>query len=170
MAVFTEQNRHPLVHVSPISMIVAVAALLELPPQQSEMFGHRASSQTVCRLRPRRSFLIFLKLSFAGIGVLSHSGSRVMVLFRPSGPTVAVLISYASAGSRGAFGLTKSLNEGPVFNLSWNRVEGRAGFAGFWGSTAVANPRMQLCEAGLRSDELARRQRVRGIAAVIAII
>src|SRR6266480_7115021 len=58
--VFTLQNRQPLVHVSPINIIVAVAALLSLPPQQSEIFGHRASSQTVCKFNPRRSFLIFL--------------------------------------------------------------------------------------------------------------
>ena len=35
-------------HVSPINMIVAVASLLSLPPQQSEMLGHFASSHTVC--------------------------------------------------------------------------------------------------------------------------
>lgn len=61
MLVLTEQNRQPLVHVSPMSIIVAVAAdLPELPPQQSEMLGQRASSQTVCRFSPRRSDFIFL--------------------------------------------------------------------------------------------------------------
>lgn len=37
-----EQKRQPRVHVSPISMMVAVP-----PPQHSPMLGHRASSQTV---------------------------------------------------------------------------------------------------------------------------
>lgn len=69
--VFTEQNRHPRVQVSPISLvqndecahsdgiiehtiIVAVAPLRpsasvapSFPPQQSPILGHRASSQTV---------------------------------------------------------------------------------------------------------------------------
>ena len=58
--VFTEQKRQPRVQVSPMSMMVAVAADLSSPPQQSLMFGHRASSQTVCRFRPRRSAFIFL--------------------------------------------------------------------------------------------------------------
>jgi len=45
--VFTEQNMHPLVHVSPMIIIVAVATPLSPPPQHSPMFGHRASSQTL---------------------------------------------------------------------------------------------------------------------------
>lgn len=60
LLVFTEQNRQPRVHVSPINMIVAVAALLLDPPQQSLMLGHRASSHTVCKPRPLKSCLIFL--------------------------------------------------------------------------------------------------------------
>ncbi len=44
--VLTEQNRHPRVHVSPMSIMVAVADDLDDPPQQSEIFGQRASSQT----------------------------------------------------------------------------------------------------------------------------
>jgi hypothetical protein len=47
--VLTEQNLHPLVHWSPINMIVAVA-VPSPPPQQSPIFGHRASSQTVANL------------------------------------------------------------------------------------------------------------------------
>lgn len=58
--VFTLQKRQPRVQVSPMSMMVAVAAALSEPPQQSEMLGQRASSQTVWRFRPRRSFLICL--------------------------------------------------------------------------------------------------------------
>ena len=68
--VLTAQKRQPRVHVSPISMIVAVAATPKadkqicarmresepvpfLPPQHSPMFGHRASSQTVASPKPR---------------------------------------------------------------------------------------------------------------------
>lgn len=100
-------------------MIVAVAADFELPPQQSEMFGHRASSQTVCRFRPRRSFLIFLYDELSGIGVFSHEGRRVIFFCLPFGPTRAVFRAYASDESRGAsLPPTKSENEGPVFSLS----------------------------------------------------
>eukprot|EP00968_Pinguiococcus_pyrenoidosus_P004480 scaffold300_cov258-Pinguiococcus_pyrenoidosus.AAC.59 len=42
--VFTAQNRHPLVHVSPSNMIVPVP-----PFQHSPIFGHWASSHTVAR-------------------------------------------------------------------------------------------------------------------------
>src|SRR5918999_2228453 len=38
----TEQNLHPLVHTSPMIIMVAVP-----PPQHSPMLGHLASSQTV---------------------------------------------------------------------------------------------------------------------------
>lgn len=64
------------------TMIVAVAALRpsasltpSFPPQQSPMFGHRASSHTVCRPRPRRSFLILEKEAPVGILVLRYDGS-----------------------------------------------------------------------------------------------
>ena len=46
------------------------------PPQQSPMFGHRASSQTVWRPRPRRSFLIFAKEEPLGMLVFRNDGSR----------------------------------------------------------------------------------------------
>lgn len=36
------------------------------------------------------------------MGVLSHSGRRVIVFFLPGGPTVAVRSSRASLGERGA--------------------------------------------------------------------
>lgn len=48
--VFTLQNAQPLVHVSPMIMIVAVAVPF-FPPQHSPIFGHFASTQTVERLR-----------------------------------------------------------------------------------------------------------------------
>jgi hypothetical protein len=58
------------------TIIVAVAALLpssspapSLPPQQSPILGHLASSQTVWRPKPLRSFLILLKDDPEGIVV-----------------------------------------------------------------------------------------------------
>lgn len=48
-SVLTAQNMHPLVHVSPKSIIVPVP-----PLQHSPTFGHCASSQTVFRLSPFR--------------------------------------------------------------------------------------------------------------------
>ena len=63
-------------------MMVAVAALRpsasvapSFPPQQSPIFGHRASSQTVCRFKPRRSFLILAKEAPLGMLVLRYDGS-----------------------------------------------------------------------------------------------
>ena len=53
--VFTLQNRQPRVHVSPSTMMVAVAAPFLLD-QHSPMLGHRASSHTVASLE-RRSVL-----------------------------------------------------------------------------------------------------------------
>jgi hypothetical protein len=110
-------------------MIVAVAADLELPPQQSEILGQRASSQTVWRFRPRRSFLMRLKLGELGMGVLSQEGRRVISFFLPAGPTRAVLRAYASDGSSGALlpPETKSEKAGPVFSLSRNVVDGLPG-------------------------------------------
>lgn len=122
--VFTLQNRHPRVHVSPINIIVAVAAALEPPPQHSEIFGHLASSQTVCRFNPRRSFLIFLYDDESGMDVFNHDGRRVISFFLPGGPTRAVLRAYASSGERGGSAAppTKSENDGPLFSLSLNVV------------------------------------------------
>jgi len=61
-------------------MMVAVAVLrpsaVVFPPQQSPMFGQRASSQTVCKFRPRRSFLILLNEAPDGIEVFRKEGSR----------------------------------------------------------------------------------------------
>ena len=65
-AVLTEQNLHPRVQVSPMSMIVAVA-VPSPPPQHSPTFGQRASSQTVASLDFRRPVLTRLKDSPRGI-------------------------------------------------------------------------------------------------------
>ncbi|PAV86829.1 hypothetical protein WR25_04604 [Diploscapter pachys] len=66
LAVLTEQNRHPLVQVSPMSMIVAVDRLPSScpPPQHSPKFGHLASSQTVASLSPFSCFFSLATLSF----------------------------------------------------------------------------------------------------------
>ena len=65
------------------TMIVAVAARLpsasvtpSFPPQQSPMFGQRASSHTVCKPSPRRSFLILEYEAPFGIVVFKYEGNR----------------------------------------------------------------------------------------------
>lgn len=107
------------------------------------------------------------------MGVLSHSGRRVMVFF----PTFTVLISYASAGERGASGAAKSPNDGPAFNLSLNCVDGRARFGGSCGSDdcgesmVVANVRVH----GVRDRDMLRivgaynKHRDLGIEAAIVV-
>src|SRR5437867_2450097 len=65
----TAQKRHPRVHVSPMSMIVAVP-----PPQHSPTFGQWASSHTVWRSRDRRSPFRRTYVSPAGGRTRSHSG------------------------------------------------------------------------------------------------
>ncbi|KAH3668979.1 hypothetical protein OGAPHI_002734 [Ogataea philodendri] len=111
--VFTEQNRHPLVHVSPINMIVAVASDF-FPPQHSPIFGHLASSQTVASFSSLTSFFKAWKLLPLGIGTLSHDGNRA------SGSFLAT--SSGSTNISLAFPLTKSSNDGPLFSLSVNTV------------------------------------------------
>ena len=66
-----------------LTMIVAVAALRpsasvvpSFPPQRSPILGHRASSHTVFKLRPRKSFLILLNEAPEGMLVLRKEGSR----------------------------------------------------------------------------------------------
>lgn len=138
------QNRHPRVHVSPINMIVAVAADLLLPPQQSEILGHRASSHTVCKFKPRRSFLIFLYDELSGMGVLSHSGRRVICFCLPFGPTRAVFKAYASEGcSGGSLPETNSVNEGPALSLSAKEVGRIRGLVVGMSSVVVANVRVE---------------------------
>ena len=66
------------------TIMVAVAVFrpsaVVFPPQQSPMFGQRASSQTVCKLRPRRSFLILLKEAPDGIEVFRKEGNRGLAI------------------------------------------------------------------------------------------
>lgn len=101
----------------------------------------------------------------------------MIVFLRPSGPTWTVLISYASAGERGALGLTKSPNEGPAFSVSLKDVEGRVRFAEASGaggcgvSEVVAKALSGVRERGtdfiVEADE-ARRQRDRDMGTAIA--
>ena len=67
-----------------------------------------------------------LKLSLLGIGVFSHSGSRVWVLFLPSGPIWTVRSSNDSSSVNASSFLpdTKSANDGPVFSRSLKVVTG----------------------------------------------
>jgi hypothetical protein len=64
------------------------------------------------------------------MGVLSHSGSLVILRFRPSGPTTAVFSSSASSLDKGFSCVppTKSENDGPALSLSLKEVLGWAGF------------------------------------------
>lgn len=76
LLVFTAQNEHPRVQVSPINIIVAVA-VPSLPPQHSPIFGHLASSQTVARLSDFTVFDSLSKFSFrspVGVSIRSQSG------------------------------------------------------------------------------------------------
>ena len=71
-------------------MIVAVAAPFP-PPQHSPMLGHFASSQTVCRPRPLKSFLMALYDAPVGIGCLRNEGNRGLHVSRWVGQRSAEL-------------------------------------------------------------------------------
>ena len=65
-------------HTIMVAVAVFRPSAVVFPPQQSPMFGQRASSQTVCKFRPRRSFLILLKEAPDGIEVFRKEGNRVL--------------------------------------------------------------------------------------------
>ena len=70
----TAQNRQPLVHSWPAIMNVASPLA-----QQSWMFGHRASWQTVCRVLSLTAAFVVLKIACCspdGRAVLNQGGSR----------------------------------------------------------------------------------------------
>ena len=99
-------------------MIVAVAALRpsasdtpSFPPQQSPMLGQRASSQTVCRLSPRRSFLIFEKEEPFGMLVFRKDGNLGLYVACSAGRDRWT--HYSDGGSR--FGV-------PKHDAFWNPV------------------------------------------------
>jgi hypothetical protein len=86
------------------------------------------------------------------------------------------LISYASAGARGASGLTKSPNDGPAFNVSLKDVGGRDRFVGTSGtavcgvSEVVAKVLSGVLERGTTFNvEDEKRHRERGIEAAIFV-
>ncbi|KAH3683602.1 hypothetical protein WICPIJ_005449 [Wickerhamomyces pijperi] len=107
--VLTEQNLQPLVHVSPRSMMVAVASDF-LPPQHSPIFGHLASSQTVASFNSLTSFFNLWKDCPFGIGTFNQDGRRAF------GSCLAA--SNGSTTFSAALPLKKSLNDGPWFNES----------------------------------------------------
>lgn len=119
--VLTAQNRQPRVQVSPINMMVAVAFDLSDPPQHSPMFGHLASSHTVCRPNPRKSFLILLKFCDVGMFVLSQSGNFVCAFFEVCFSCIAYSSDAESVGGRDK----KSSKDGPWFSAFVNVVGAR---------------------------------------------
>ena len=117
MLVFTAQNRHARVHVSPRSMMVAVAGVSSpsLPPQHSPRFGHRASSHTVARLSvlsffrsatnrsPPGSFLCFSQSGLRSCCLFCCFGVGADTLYETSTPSSAPIakdIRSASSASR----------------------------------------------------------------------
>ena len=67
-------------HTIMVAVAVFRPSAVVFPPQQSPMFGQRASSQTVCKFRPRRSFLILLKEAPDGIEVFRKEGNRGLTM------------------------------------------------------------------------------------------
>lgn len=70
--------------------MVAVDVPCFPPFQHSPIFGHLASSQTVCKLRLRNCSLILAKLCPVGMKVLSHGGNlklSLSSLFRRNFPS-----------------------------------------------------------------------------------
>ena len=76
--------------------MVAVAEPLP-PPQHSPILGHLASSQTVCRPNPRRSFLIPLYDAPVGIGCFKKEGSRGLHQRDPVSETLLLSIAESHA-------------------------------------------------------------------------
>lgn len=155
--------------------MVAVAAALSDPPQQSEMLGQRASSHTVCRFSPRRSCLMDLRFGLLpgeGRGVCSQEGRRVIsfCLPLPGLPTRAVRGCWEGEGEgEGSVGgEVKSKREGPALRRSVNVVSRRGwGVAGEVGSvgseTAVARVRAGGIEERVREIGGGLRERMLGI-------
>ena len=109
-----------------ITIIVAVAARRpssseapSFPPQQSPIFGQRASSQTVCRFSPLRSFLILLYEAPVGIFVFRKPGRRglghhpVKIKLHDLGQSTHPFVFPSTTFSMGSPEM-KSSNEGPL--------------------------------------------------------
>src|SRR3989344_5106151 len=83
LAVFTAQNLHPLVHVSPMTINVAVPVSC----QHSAMFGHWASSQTVTRPWLRSAALMNEK-SVLLLGRIIGLSTTTPLLYAPTVVTI----------------------------------------------------------------------------------
>ena len=90
-------------------MIVAVASDF-LPPQHSPMLGHLASSHTVANFNSRTSFFTLWNDFPLGIGTFNQLGNLAFGSF--------LAVSNGSSNMSLAFPLTKSSNDGPLFNSS----------------------------------------------------
>ena len=88
--VFTAQNRHPLVHVSPSNITVAVPVS---PFQHSPTFGHIASSHTVFSFNPPKESFRYSNRSPLGARCRNHGG-----FFGPGGsPFIPPLSSVVAS-------------------------------------------------------------------------
>lgn len=121
----TAQKRQPRVHSSPATMKVAVPL-----PQQSCMFGQRASSQTVCSPPPSIVFFVALNLACSspvGRLVLNHGGRRLRRDLRFSFAVIEVtpppqppmMGSTASAIGRRVGPMESSLHPYPINRSEW---------------------------------------------------
>ena len=88
----TSQKRQERVQTSPRIRKVAVPL-----PQHSPMFGHIASSQTVCRLLSRIRFLMDLTESLRKALTLIHAGLRLGVVSMSWGRTLLRVACFAMA-------------------------------------------------------------------------
>ena len=125
--VFTLQKLHPRVHVSPISMMVAVA-VPSLPPQHSPRLGHFASSHTVARFRDlteaaRRSR--FSRRCPVGASMRSQGG-----LASRSDPCAPAAGTSSPAGTMGAQPGAKDVRGGAASSCSRRRARREATGAG----------------------------------------
>lgn len=112
-------------------MIVAVAPRLlssgvapSVPPQQSPMFGHRASSHTVCNPSPLRSFFILLNDAPDGMDVFRYEGRRGLpqVCKQSDHYSLASNVTYVfvlpSTTRSGISSEMKSSSDGPCSSVS----------------------------------------------------
>lgn len=108
-------------------MIVAVAFRLfsssvafGLPPQQSPIFGHRASSHTVCSPRPLKSFFILLNDAPVGILVFKCDGNRGLAIAKRQGRHRDVDIELIFSCS--PFSITKNHLGRSIFRIAREEI------------------------------------------------
>lgn len=144
--VLTLQKEQPRVHVSPIIMIVAVAAP-SFPPQHSPMLGHRASSHTVARLRLFTDFdkrSRFSRRWPVGVSMRSHEG------FGKTEPSSAGEES-TEVGAQPAAAPENDVSDGASSSSCARKRAKRAAPAGALGADAELN-RRKLREAEYTSE------------------